>query len=85
MESKVLYPKGSAHPSMSVGVTKGSDWPDRSHVTSYDGEAVGAQRLSTERCKCLVLEGNSSAAPGDDYPGSYSQTNKFGSVKYVGS
>lgn len=80
------YPKPSTHPSSSVGnQTMKSGWDGNPSTVSYPGKGPTGSRLDTERAKTMVLSGNSSSAPGNDYPGEWSHSKTFGTVKKLSS
>lgn len=80
-QSRCRYPKDSAHPSMGIGGTaKGTTWP-KNHNVKYPGKGPTGNKLETSIAKTLVCHGQSTAAPGSDYPGEWSYSKSFGAVK----
>ena len=78
------YPKPKAHPSSSIGEqTMKDSWKGDSSCCSYPNNGI-AKSLNTHRNKVLVSSGSSASAPGDDYPGEWSHSKQFGTVKLQG-
>jgi hypothetical protein len=84
-ESRVTYPKKDKNPSSAIGNQKSWPMPDNSNVCKYPGKGPSGNKLDTERAKTLVCHGQSTAAPGNDYPGEWSYSKGFDTVKKLSS
>ena len=80
-ESKVTYPKGSAHPSKSVGECETTSWPE--HIDDrYPHGGAKETSYHGDRSQTLHCSGNNSSAPGNDYK---KKRRKFETEKYEAS
>ncbi len=62
------YPKKSPHPNSRVGETHSvGSWPSHTD-TEYKVPTVADTRFNGHKNKTILCEGNSSSAPGNDYP-----------------
>jgi hypothetical protein len=63
-----MYPKGSAHPSKSVGEQEGQLFQSDGSVTSYPNTTVKDTVYNGDRCKTLECSGGSGKPNKSDYP-----------------
>lgn len=82
MKHGTHYPKGSVHPSSSVGEQEGQLFQNDGDVTRYPNTTVQDTVFNGHRVKTHETSGGSGGKSKHDYPKS---REKFGSEKMVGA